>query len=305
MTVVSPPGRPGHSQPAPGVPSLWWTAGLDPAVALVLAVGLLALYVPMAWNWSHGAWAIETQGHELLVMAISAWLIYRRRGELAAIESRPATAVGGIVFVMALACYLVGRVHGVFRLELLSLILMPAALVLSFKGWAGLRVIWFALFFLLFAVPLPFSAVLAITGPMKAAVSAVAVQLLQVVGYPVGRSGVIITIGQYQLLVNEACAGLQTMFVLEAMGLLYASLMNHESVLRNSLLALLVVPIAFVANVVRVITLTLITFHFGDAAGQGFLHGFAGIVLFMVALAMVIAVDGLLGRLLPSSRGAA
>lgn len=285
-------------------PAPWWPMGLDPAVALALAAGLLALYVPMAWSWSQGTWEVETQGHELLVMGISGWLIYRRRGELAGLDSRPATAAGAIVFMLALACYLVGRVHGVFRLELMSLILLPAALMLSFKGWAGLRVIWFALFFLLFAVPLPFSAVLAITGPMKAAVSAVAVQLLQAVGYPIGRSGVIITIGQYQLLVNEACAGLQTMFVLEAMGLLYASLMNHQSVLRNSLLALLVVPIAFVANVVRVIVLTLITFHFGDAAGQGFLHGFAGMVLFLVALFMVIAVDGLLGRLLPASREA-
>lgn len=304
MTGFSTPNRAGPGRSTAGVPVPWWPTGLDPAVALALAAGLLALYVPMGWSWSHGTWAVETQGHELLVMGISAWLIYRRRGELAALNSRPATAAGAIVFVLALTSYLIGRVHGVFRLELLSLILLPAALMLSFKGWAGLRVIWFALFFLLFAVPLPFSVVLAITGPMKAAVSAVAVQLLQAVGYPIGRSGVIITIGQYQLLVNEACAGLQTMFVLEAMGLLYASLMNHQSVLRNTLLALLVVPIAFVANVVRVVALTLITFHFGDAAGQGFLHGFAGMVLFMVALVLVIAVDGLLGRLLPAPREA-
>ena len=70
--------------------------------------------------------------------------------------------------------------------------------------------------------------------------------------------------------------------------------------LRNALLALLVVPIAFCANVVRVMTLAVVSFHFGDAAGQGFLHGFAGMVLFLVALALVLAVDGLLGRMLPA-----
>jgi exosortase B len=284
-----------------GRPSL--PAGLDPAVVGLLAAGALALVVPMAWDWSQGAWALETQGHELLVMAISAWLVYRRRAELGALEARPALVASGAVFVAALLCYLAGRLYGSFRLELASLILLPAALVLGFKGWRGLRLIWFALFFLLFAVPLPFSAVLAITGPMKTAVSIVAAQLMGWVGYPIGRSGVIITIGQYQLLVNEACAGLQTMFVLEAMGLLYASLMNHQSALRNGLLVLLVVPIAFLANVVRVIVLALITFHFGDAAGQGFLHGFAGMVLFVVALAMVIGADVLLGRLLPAAKG--
>lgn len=72
--------------------------------------------------------------------------------------------------------------------------------------------------------------------------------------------------------------------------------MNHSSTLRNTLLALLVVPIAFCANVVRVMVLALVTYHLGDAAGQGFLHGFAGMVLFVVALALVIGADALLGR---------
>lgn len=276
--------------------------GIDAFALALVAAGLFALYVPLAWDWSQGAWALETQGHELVVLGIAAWLAWRRRDELLALPARPALLAGALVFSAALGSYLLGRVQGVFRLELVSLILMPAALVLCFKGWRGLRIVWFALFFMLFAVPLPFSMVLSITGPMKTAVSAVAVQLLQAVGYPVGRTGVIITIGQYQLLVNEACAGLQTMFVLEAMGLLYTSLMNHQSVLRNALLALLVVPVAFLANVVRVVSLTLITYHFGDAAGQGFLHGFAGMVLFIVALALVIGVDGVLGRLLPPAR---
>ncbi|WP_240668252.1 exosortase B [Piscinibacter defluvii] len=278
--------------------------GLDRVALALVVAGLLALYVPLLWDWSAGAWSIETQGHELLVMAIAAWLVWRRREELLALPDRPALLATTLVFAAALGCYLLGRLLGVFRLELLSIILLPAALVLCFKGWAGLRTIWFALFFLLFTVPLPFSLVLTITGPMKTAVSAVGVQLLQWVGYPVGRTGVIITIGQYQLLVNEACAGLQTMFVLEAMGLLYTNLMNHQSLLRNALLAVLVVPVAFLANVVRVVSLTLITYHFGDAAGQGFLHGFAGMVLFMVALVLVIAVDGLLGRVLPTPREA-
>lgn len=278
--------------------------GLDRVALALVVAGLLALYVPLLWDWSAGAWSIETQGHELLVMAIAAWLVWRRREELLALPDRPALLATTLVFAAALECYLLGRLLGVFRLELLSIILLPAALVLCFKGWAGLRTIWFALFFLLFTVPLPFSLVLTITGPMKTAVSAVGVQLLQWVGYPVGRTGVIITIGQYQLLVNEACAGLQTMFVLEAMGLLYTNLMNHQSLLRNVLLAMLVVPVAFLANVVRVVSLTLITYHFGDAAGQGFLHGFAGMVLFMVALVLVIAVDGLLGRVLPTPREA-
>jgi exosortase/archaeosortase family protein len=55
------------------------------------------------------------------------------------------------------------------------------------------------------------------------------------------------------------------------------------------------IPVAFVANLLRVIALVLITYYFGDAAGQGFVHGFAGILLFVTALAFVSLLDWLLG----------
>ncbi|MBK7531120.1 exosortase B [Piscinibacter sp.] len=272
--------------------------GIDPAVVLTLLAGMLAMAVPLVWDWSHGTWDMQTQGHEPLILAISAWLVYRQREALAALQSPAAPRAGAALFVVALMAYICGRLLGVFRLELVSMMMLPAALLLYFRGFAALRLVWFAFFFLIFAIPLPFALVLAVTGPMKAAVSALAAQLLSLAGYPIGLSGVVITIGQYQLLVNEACAGLQTMFTLEAMGLLYASLMNHSSALRNTLLAVLVVPIAFCANVVRVMVLALVTYHLGDAAGQGFLHGFAGMVLFVVALVLVMGADALLGRLL-------
>ncbi|MFT3953838.1 MAG: exosortase B [Piscinibacter sp.] len=285
-----------------GVPRHAAWLGIEPGVAVILAIGLLALVVPLGWDWAQGAWSRATQGHEPLVLAIAAWLVWRQRDAIAALEARPARWSGAALLLVALLMYLAGRAFGVFRVELLSLLMLPPALLLYFRGFAALRLVWFACFFTLFAVPLPFSLVLAVTGPMKEAVSFVAAQTLSAIGYPIGLSGVVITIGQYQLLVNEACAGLQTMFTLEAMGLLYASLMNHSSALRNTLLALLVVPIAFCANVVRVMVLALVTYHLGDAAGQGFLHGFAGMVLFLVALVMVMLVDALLGRVLPAPR---
>jgi exosortase/archaeosortase family protein len=84
--------------------------------------------------------------------------------------------------------------------------------------------------------------------------------------------------------------------------LLYLNLMNYQSVARKVALAVLIVPISFVANVVRVIVLALVTLYFGDEAGQGFVHSFAGMLLFGVALTLILAVDGLLGRLFFRSR---
>lgn len=143
-------------------------------------------------------------------------------------------------------------------------------------------------------VPLPGALVDALTLPMKTGVSWATEHVLFNLGYPISRTGVILQIGQYKLLVADACAGLHTLFTLEALGLLYLHVMRHESAIRNAVLALTIVPISFTANTIRVIALTLITYYFGDAAGQGFLHGFAGMVLFLSALIMIISVDYML-----------
>ena len=272
--------------------------GSDPWAWGLVACGLVALFAPTYWDLAYGRYAGYSQGYEFLALVVSGWLLFRRRDDVAALPtvgSRGAAAVFGV----ALLVYALARSQQLLRIELVALVFAFASLIVCVKGWPGLRRLWFPVFFLLFTIPLPYSLVLQLTGPMKSAVSMIATWLLQVAGYPVGRSGVVITAGQYQLLVAEACAGLQTMFTLEAMGLLYANLMGYGAWLRNVLLTVAVVPVAFFANVVRVLLIVLITYHFGDEAGQGFIHGFAGLALFAVALAAIIGVDRLLGRVLP------
>ena len=274
-----------------------WPRDLDPVATAIVAVGFALLLLPLTWDWTQGGRIEGAQGHEVAIFAVSAFLLYLRRRTLLDLPPATAPVLGGLLFVTGLLLYVLGRAYDL-RLALVSLMVLMAALLLLTRGMPALRASWFPVLFPLFALPLPSELVLAVTGPMKIAVSQVAAELLSALGYPIGRSGVVLTVGQYQLLVTEACAGLQTMFTLEAMGLLYASLVDRSSTLRNAVIAVLTVPIAFSANVVRVVVLALITYHFGDAAGQGFLHGFSGIVLFLVALMLVIAVDAAVVRVL-------
>jgi exosortase B len=169
-----------------------------------------------------------------------------------------------------------------------------AGILLLTRGTSALKAMWFPLFFIFFMIPLPGFLIDAVTLPMKMAVSYVAEHVLFWVGYPIARAGVILHIGPYQLLVADACAGMHTLISLEALGLLYLNLVKHDSLFRNITLAILIIPISFTANVIRVMVLTLVTYHFGDEAGQGFIHGFAGMVLFMVALILIMGVDSIL-----------
>jgi exosortase B len=272
----------------------------------IVLVGLLALYLPSFSDLFKGAWGTEKNAHGPIIMAAAfAFLYYRLRQMLAQglLERRPQPLVGSLILTLGLLSYVLGRSQSVLILEVGSMIPVLTGIVVMGFGLRTWSRMWFAFFFMLFMIPLPPSVVDAVTLPMKIAVSYAAEHLLYWAGYPVARSGVILSIGQYQLLVADACAGLNSLFTLEAMGLLYMNLVRHESAVRNAVLATLIVPISFAANTIRIVCLALITYRLGDAAGQGFLHGFSGLVLFLSALMLIVGVDSLLTWLPGTPRG--
>ena len=266
-------------------------SGMDPIALGLLLLGFLAMYVPTYAWLAQNVWASDEQGHGPIILAVSLYLLYDKRHALAAIVAAPEPWIGVPLLLLGLLLYTLGRSQFILFFEVVSQIVMLVAIVMLFAGRPALRLIWFALFFMLFMVPLPGSLVAVITAPLKSAVSAVAAEILYQVGYPVARAGVLLSVGPYQLLVADACAGLTSMFTLEALGLLYMNLMNYTNMRRNVALAVLIIPIAFAANIVRVMILVLVTYHFGDAAGQGFIHSFAGMVLFLTGLLLMLATD--------------
>lgn len=282
------------TKPAELGAGLWGQSWLSWPV-LIIAVGWLAMFGPTYYTLSSTTWASDEQGHGPIILGIAAWLLYRKREALAELTGNVRPVLGSCLFVFGLLFYLLGRSQFIGIAEVGAQIAILGGLIMYYKGFRGLSLIKFPLFFLIFMIPLPPDFVGVVTAPLKSAVSSAAASLLYTFGYPVARSGVILSVGQYQLLVADACAGLNSMFTLEALGLLYMNILNHTAFSRNLVLAILIVPISFIANVIRVMILVLVTYHFGDAAGQGFVHSFAGMVLFMVALTLILLVDAVLG----------
>lgn len=267
---------------------------------IVILAGLAFIYVPSFIDLFQGAWSSERNAHGPMVLGVASFFLFYRVRQLLAqglIERAPAPLAGGAMLIVGLLFYAVGRSQSVLLLEVGSLVVVLSSLVVSFFGLRTWSRMWFAFFFMLFMIPLPASVVDVVTLPMKISVSYATEHLLYWMGYPIARSGVILNIGQYQLLVADACAGLNSLFTLEALGLLYMNMVRHPSVVRNAVLGALIIPISFAANTIRIVFLALITYYMGDAAGQGFLHGLSGMVLFLSALLLIIGVDGLLSRL--------
>ncbi len=260
-----------------------------------VVVGLCALYLPTYASLWNGVWNSEEQGHGPLILAVVVWLIWQQRFVLISGVAVPRNALGWPILLLGLLMYVVGRSQDILLFEVGSHIPVFVGVLLLTRGTSALRALWFPLFFIVFMIPLPSVFVDALTGPLKRHVSEIAEHVLYLIGYPIARSGVTLTIGPYQLLVADACSGLHSLYSLSALGLLYLHLMKHASLARNAVLAACILPIAFGANIVRVIFLVLVTFHLGDAAGQGFLHGFAGMVLFVAALLLLFVIDSALG----------
>lgn len=276
---------------APALAKIGWIRWLP------IALGLLALYGPAFYDLSRSLWQQEEQLHGPIVLAAVVWLIWQGRDALLRFDGRPRSWLGGMTLGIGLLMYVLGRSQDIILFQVGSLIPVLSGAVLAMNGWTVVRRLAFPLFFVLFMLPLPGVIVDALTGPLKQGVSEIAEELLFGAGYPIARSGVMLTIGPYQLLVADACSGLHSLVSITAMGLLYLYLIGHRNMARNAVLVATLPTIAIAANVVRVIVLVLVTFHFGDEAGQGFIHGFSGIFLFVVGLMTLFAVDGAIGRI--------
>jgi exosortase len=147
-------------------------------------------------------------------------------------------------------------------------------------------------------VPLPGFVVDGATAPLKEMVSSAVAWLLGAMGYAVERAGVVLAVNGREMLVADACSGLNSIVSLLAMGLLYAHL-TRATVARAALLALAVIPIAVAANIGRVLALVLITVHAGPDAAQGWVHDALGLSVFVVALLSLIAIDRFAHRITP------
>ena len=291
------------ASPRSSLSSLWsLPPGANRHALLVLILGLLALFVPTYIQLANEVWNTDAHGHGPMILGVCLWLLWYDRHKIFDGEAQPALGAGFSLLIVALAIHWFGHAQSINMATTLAQPLAFGAVLLIVHGWRALKKAWFPLFFMIFMIPLPEVVVQAITMPLKQAVSYATENLLFAAGYPIGRSGVTLTIGPYQLLVADACSGMNSLLTLESLGLLYMRLMNYRSAARNTALALAIIPTSFVANVTRVVILVLVTYYFGDEAGQGFVHSFSGLVLFTISLVSIYLIDQAFNLVFKSER---
>ncbi len=263
----------------------------------LLFLGILVVTVPTLVSLARGPWSIESGVHGPIVLATGLWLIFRRMDEILRLTrpSRPWLVALGLI--LAVPAYAFGRAFDFISIEVAALLLALLSIGYAYVGPVVVRMMWFPIFYMGFLIPIPGWLLDTVTQPLKLFVSEAVTHVLAQFGYPIARVGVTIYVASYQLLVEDACAGLNSLVSLSAIGLFYVYMLRGSNWRYSFFLLALVIPVAIAANCIRVAALVLITYHFGNAAAQGYLHNFAGMVTFTSALLFIFLLDKLLSPL--------
>ncbi len=262
-----------------------------------LTIGGLLLIVPSMARLVTSNWSRESGIHGPILLTTGLWLLARTMPDTGQKLTVRRKTFGALALFPTLIVYIFGRAFGFLSLEIAALFGVIMSIAALICGTQALRERWFPLLYLSFLIPLPGAIVDTVTNPLKIDLSTAATGLLRSMGYPIAHDGVTISIAQYQLLVEDACSGLNALGSLAALSLLYIYLMHRSSWRYAAILLIFVLPAALIANLVRIIALILLTYYAGDATAQSALHAAAGIMTFMVALASIYGVDVVLQRL--------
>jgi exosortase len=263
-----------------------------------LLVGLLVASFAPALLALAQVWAsVDYQSHGFLVPIVALWSLYRERPLRAHLEATPDRRGLGVVG-LALVAYLLGLAAGEVALQGVALVGAVAGLVLYSRGARWLRALAFPLGFLIFMVPPPSSWITPAIVRLQLLVSSASVALLEAFSVPVTRDGNVLNLpGGESLFVAEACSGVTSIITLAPLAVLLGHYTLRCWEFRLVLFAA-VVPLAMAGNLARVVATVLASIATGtERATTGPLHEAAGLLTYLAACGMMLALGALLRRL--------
>ena len=290
VTLSEPAGRSVDKRPA------FWQG-----IVLALLVGWL--YFPILARLANQWWTDPNFSHGFFVPAFSLYVLWQDRVHLLSLSRRP-SFLGLPITVLGLAVLVVGSLGAELFLSRVSFLVVIAGLVIFFLGWNYFRAVLFPWAFLLLMIPIPAIIFNQITFPLQILASKVAANVLPLAGVPVLREGNIINLPAMPLEVAQACSGIRSLLSLGTLAVIYGYLMEPRNWMRT-VLALASIPIAVVANSLRIVGTGLLVQYWDPDKAEGFFHAFSGWLIFVVSLGLLFLLHHLLLLVWPAREKAA
>lgn len=261
------------------------------AILLIVWVATFSpIYPELVRDW----FGHSDNSHAILVPFISLFFIWQRKNEL---QSTPfdGSAWGVIILGASLLVYIASYGGGLAFPARVAMVASLFGLVWFCFGIGFIRILVFPICFLLFMVPVPSSLLSFVSMPLQLMATQISASLIGGCSIPVYREGNMLYFVETQLEVAEACSGIRSIVSLTMLSLVFCYL-SREGWLRKVLLVAVAIPIAFLANIVRVTGTGVLAHFYGDRVARGFLHEFSGFVIFAFGFALLFAVFSLTKR---------
>jgi exosortase len=277
------------------------TRAADKLVAVGLVLGaLLVVY----WSVIRGlvsAWSTDDNySHGFFIVPLTLYFAWERRRAIAAAPVRP-SPLGLIVVAASLFLLVAGLLGAELFLSRVSIIGTLAGAILFLFGWPMLRIVFFPLAFMVLMIPLPAIIFNKIAFPLQLLASHVGEYTISSLDIPILREGNVLILANATLEVAEACSGIRSLVSLFTLGLVFGYFVDRRIWVR-AVIALSAIPVAILANGLRVASAGIAAHNFGSAGVEGLFHEFSGWVVFVLAFLMMFALQRLLQRFLPPPR---
>jgi len=261
----------------------------------ILALGavIVAMYLPILIGLVQDWYLDDNYSHGFLIIPISVWLIWRKRDDLRKIPL-VTCKWGLLVIVGSLLLFIVGTAGAEYFTTRVSMLGLVFGIALYLAGYKWVREVWFAFFFLIFMIPLPYIIYYTATFPLQLLGSKIAAGVLGVIGIPHFRQGDIIHLpDNYSLEVAEACSGLRSLVTLAALGALLAYLTQNVK-WKAMVLFVAALPIAIAANIFRICVTAIGAYGISREIAEDFIHELSGTIVFMFSLICLLILSSLL-----------
>jgi exosortase len=215
----------------------------------------------------------------------SAGLLWMRRDRFP-IKSAAAPVAGLALMAVGSAVRLYGACNFAPWPQQISLLPTLLGLVLAVGGWPVLRWSAPALLFLAFMIPIPFMMTIWLGFPLQQLATTASTYVLQTLGQPAIAEGNTILIRDFQLSIVKACSGLSMLvtFITFSTGV---CLVVNKPISDKLLILISAIPIALIANILRIVVTGLMFLHVSDQAAAAVFHDAAGWIMMPLALALL------------------
>lgn len=258
---------------------------------IALGVSGLAMLAAVAWaywptflemvhQWDHQ----PDYSHGYLVLPIASFFLWSRRSALPWGELRP-SLWGAFFLLVAGGMRVFAGMYYLLPLDGWTLPITVAGCVWLLYGWGCLRWSLSAIVFLFFMVPIPYRAESWLSVPLQSVATKLSTMVLVCFGQPAIAEGNTILLGEQTLFVEEACSGMRILVGIFALAFAFV-LFSRWSWWQKTIVLLAALPVAILANVMRIVATGLLYQWVSGEAAQHFSHDIAGFVMIPLAAAL-------------------